>query len=273
MEGNNPDMDQQQQTYGGNVSAGTEEIEIDLLDLFSYYLSRFPLFIAAILIGAIIAGAYTVRFIPKKYTAVSRMYMVSASSSSVVDLSDLNIGTSLSNDYVELMKSRPVITGVIDQLGLDYTYDQLLKMVSISVVSSTRIVRISVTSTDPVEAMEIANEMARISKTRLPAVMEAPTPSIVEEAVLPEKKSSPSLSRNVLLGALFCMFAVAGILTILYLMDDTIKSPEDVEREFGFMPMTVIPEGIIEGLAKSGDTEKRSRTRKKKKRKKKGAGK
>ena len=65
MEGNNPDMDQQQQTYGRNVSAGTEEIEIDLLDLFSYYLSRFPLFIAAILIGAIIAGAYTVRFIPK----------------------------------------------------------------------------------------------------------------------------------------------------------------------------------------------------------------
>lgn len=267
------DQQQQQQTYGRTVSASTEEMEIDLFDLFGYYLSRLPLFIAAVLIGAVIAGAYTVRFIPRRYTAVSRMYMVSASSSSVVDLSDLNIGTSLSNDYVELMKSRPVITGVIDQLGLEYTYEQLVSMINISVVSSTRIVRISATSTDPQEAMEIANEMARISKARLPVVMEAPTPSIVEEAVLPERKSSPSLSKNVLIGALICMFAVAGVLTVLYLMDDTIKSSEDLEREFGLMPMTVIPEGTIGGLTKSGDTERKSRSRKKKKRKKKGAGK
>lgn len=248
----------QQQTIERPAAAANEEIEIDLLDLFSFYLSKLPILIVAILIGAILSGLYTVRFIPKRYTAVSRMYMISASSDSVVDLSDLNIGASLSNDYVELMKSRPIINGVIQSLGLEYTYDQLVQMISLSVVSNTRIIRISVTSTDPEEAMMIANQMARTAKAQLPVVMDAPSPSIAEEAVLPTVKSSPSLSRNVLMGALLCLVAVLGVLTFLYMMDDTIKTPEDLEKEFGFMPMTVIPEGNIEGMIKTADEEKRS---------------
>jgi len=248
----------QQQTIERPAAAANEEIEIDLLDLFSYYLSKLPILIVAILIGAILSGLYTVRFIPKRYTAVSRMYMISASSDSVVDLSDLNIGASLSNDYVELMKSRPVINGVIQSLGLEYTYDELIQMINLSVVSNTRIIRISVTSTDPEEAMMIANQMARTAKAQLPVVMDAPSPSIAEEAVLPTVKSSPSLSRNVLMGALLCLVAVLGVLTFLYMMTDFIKTPEDLEKEFGFMPMTVIPEGNIEGMIKTADEEKRS---------------
>ena len=255
----------QQQTIERPAAAANEEIEIDLLDLFSYYLSKLPILIVAILIGAILSGLYTVRFIPKRYTAVSRMYMISASSDSVVDLSDLNIGASLSNDYVELMKSRPVINGVIQSLGLEYTYDELVQMIDLSVVSNTRIIRISVTSTDPEEAMMIANQMARTAKAQLPVVMDAPSPSIAEEAVLPTVKSSPSLSRNVLMGALLCLVAVLGVLTFLYMMDDTIKTPEDLEKEFGFMPMTVIPEGNIEGMIKTADEEKRSLFGRKKK--------
>lgn len=255
----------QQQTIERPAAAANEEIEIDLLDLFSYYLSKLPILIVAILIGAILSGLYTVRFIPKRYTAVSRMYMISASSDSVVDLSDLNIGASLSNDYVELMKSRPVINGVIQSLGLEYTYDELVQMIGLSVVSNTRIIRISVTSTDPEEAMMIANQMARTAKAQLPVVMDAPSPSIAEEAVLPTVKSSPSLSRNVLMGALLCLVAVLGVLTYLYMMDDTIKTPEDLEKEFGFMPMTVIPEGNIEGMIKNDDEEKRSLFGRKKK--------
>ena len=88
-----------QQTSLRKIEAGREEIqEIDLLDLFGYYLSKFPLLIAAIIIGGLAAGLITHYLIPDKFTAVSRMYMISASSDSVVDLSDLNIGASLSND-------------------------------------------------------------------------------------------------------------------------------------------------------------------------------
>jgi len=249
--------------------------EIDLLDLFAYYMSRLPLLIAAVLIGALCAGLFTHYFIPDRFTAVSRMYMISASSDSVINLSDLNLGTSLSNDYVELMKSRPILEEVIDSLGLEYTYEQLQNMVELGVVTGTRIVKISATSLDPYEAKDISNEIARVSKIQLPKVMDAPAPTIVEEAVLPEYKSSPSLKRNTVMGALAVLVFVLAILTVKYLLDDTIKTSEDVEKEFGIMPLTVIPEGTIKGLKKVEDTDKKSRfwyykkSKKKKKKKKK----
>ena len=256
----------EQQTVQKNTHSLDDVQEIDLIDLFGYYMSRLWLLISAVVIGAVIAGAYTFYLVPNRFTAVSRMYMISASSSSVVDLSDLNIGASLSNDYVELMKSRPIIEDVINELGLGYTYEQVLDMIRLDVVTNTRIIKISATSTDPEEAMNIANQMARIAKIRLPKIMDAPSPSIAEEAVLPTQKSSPSLSRNVMMGSMVLLFLVLAILTIQYLMDDTVQTSEDVEKEFGILPMTVIPEGTIEGLKKVSDTTRRSgRFNKKKK--------
>ncbi len=242
-----------------------QEIEIDLLDLFGYYLSKLPLLILAVVVGAVIAGTVTVTMLPNKYTATSRMYMVSASSDSVVNLSDLNLGTSISSDYVELMMSRPVLEDVIEKLNLDYTYAQLCGMVNLSVVNNTRIVKIAVTSTDPTEAMNISNQIARTARQRLPKVMEAPTPSIAEEAVLPTGKSSPSLTKNVVIGAMLALIALLAVLTLLYLMDDTIKTAEDVEKMFGVMPLSVIPEGDIAGLKKDSDSGRSSVRHRKKK--------
>ena len=226
---------------------------IDLVDLFGFYLSRLPLLIFAAVIGAIAAGLITHFLIPDKFTATSRMYMVSASSDSVVNLADLNIGTSLSSDYVELMQTRPIMEDVIDQLGLDYSYEELLGMLSLSVVNNTRIVKISVTSTDPKEAMDIANQMAKTSKVELPKVMEAPTPTIAEMAVLPTRRSSPSLTKNVMLGSVSLLILTLVPLTVVYRMDDTVKTSEDLEKAFGIMPLSVIPEGRIEGLKKTHD--------------------
>ena len=240
MEENKPDNPQR-----GKVRQDRREA-LDLMDLFGFYMSRLPLLIAAVLIGALAAGLYTQFLVPDKYTATSRMYMVSASSDSVVNLSDLNIGTSLSSDYVELMQTRPIIEGVIEELDLDYTYETLLRMVNLSVVPNTRIVKISATSSDPREAMKVANQMAVTSQVELPKVMEAPTPTIAEMAVLPTRRSSPSLSTNVMMGSAGLLAATLVALTICYRMDDTIKTSEELERSFGFIPLSVIPECKIE---------------------------
>ena len=240
-----------------NITARTpgqeRHTQIDLIDLLGFYMSMLPLLIIVVLLGALASGLITQFFIPDRFTATSRMYMVSASSDSVVSLADLNIGTSLSNDYVELMKTRPVMEDVIDKLGLQYSYEQLVCKIKLSVVPNTRIVRISVTSTDPWEAMDIANQVARTAKIQLPKAMEAPSPTIVEMAVLPTTRSAPSLAKNVAVGALLPLSLVLAVLTVIYRMDDTIKTSEDLEKVFGVMPLSVIPEGRIEGLSRGRD--------------------
>ena len=85
---------------------GSEEIELDLLELLGYFYGRLIWIILGFLTGAVIAGLVTFYLITPKYTATAKMYMVSSGSQSVVDLTDLNIGQSLSSDYVELRSSR-----------------------------------------------------------------------------------------------------------------------------------------------------------------------
>ena len=98
------------------------EMEIDLLELLAYYRGRLIWIVLGFLAGALAAGLITFYLITPQYTATSKMYMVSSSSQSVVDLTDLNIGQSLSKDYVELLKTRPIIESVIEEQGLDYNY-------------------------------------------------------------------------------------------------------------------------------------------------------
>ena len=95
-----------------NIQTDEGEIEIDLLDLFSYYRRKIIWIAGAFIIGALIAGLFTQFVITPRYTATSTMYMVSSSSGSAVDLSDLTIGQSLSSDYVELVKTRPIVEDV-----------------------------------------------------------------------------------------------------------------------------------------------------------------
>ena len=236
-----------------------EEMEIDLLELFGHFMDKIWWIILGFLAGALIAGLITHFAITPKYTATAKMYMVSSSSQSVVDLTDLNIGQSISGDYVELLKTRPIVEGVIQEQGLEYSYGQLVSMMSLSVVNNTRIIKIDVTSTDPKEAMNIANALAEKGVSELPKLMETPAPHVAEYAIVPVNKSSPSLTKNTMIGALLGLLLMLAIFTIQFLMDDTFKTAEEIEREFGVMPLTVIPEGKIEGLASTNEKARRRR--------------
>lgn len=246
-------MNQNQNTDIEIRDKNNEEMEIDLIELFGFFITKIWWIIGAFLVGALLAGLITQFAITPKYTATAKMYMVSSSSQSVVDLTDLNIGQTISSDYVELLKTRPIVEGVIEEQNLPYTYNEMLNMISLSIVNNTRIIKIDVTSTDKKEAMRIANSLADKGVSELPKLMETPEPHIAEYAIVPVNKSAPSLTKNTMIGALLAMLIMLGIFTVQFLMDDTFRYAEDIEREFGVMPLTVIPEGKIEGFESSED--------------------
>lgn len=246
-----------------------DEMEIDLLEVFYYLKARAIWLFVAFMAGAVLVGGFTAFFIAPKYEATSKVYMVSASSESVINLNDLNLGTSLSQDYVELMKIRPVFEDVIEDLDLDYDYDTLLGMTAIDTVGDTRLMSITVTDTDPKEARDIANALAKQAVTYVPKVMAVQKPRIAEKAITPEHKSSPSLSKNTLLGGLVAFVILAAVFVVQLLMDDTFKSAEDVEKMLGVMPLTVIPEGNLETIDDKAEEDIRKQKRKERKKREK----
>ena len=126
-----------------------------------------------------------------------------------------------------------------------YTYEQLNGMIDISTVEDTRILKISATSIKPEEAKTIANALAEKAVTEIPKLMGTSSPNIAERAITPKGKSSPSLKKNVMMGAFGGMVVVLAIFTFLFITDDTIKTEEDVEKYLGIIPLTVIPDGNV----------------------------
>lgn len=218
------------------------EQEIDLIDLGYALIEKWHYILFAFLLGAVLLNAYAYFCVKPTYQSTSKLYVVSASSDSVVDLSDLNLGTSLTSDYEELMLSYPVLDQVINKLGLDMDSDELAEMIVLENPSDTRVLAITVTSTDPEEAKNIANTLADIAVEYLPETMSTYAPNIAQEARLADEKAGPSYTKYTLIGALIGAIIYCLIVIVQYLLDDTIHTASDMEKYFGIVPLASIPE-------------------------------
>jgi capsular polysaccharide biosynthesis protein len=178
------------------------------------------------------------------YKATAKMY-INSSSKSVVDISDLQISTQLKGDYKVLLTSRELLEQVIGDLHLDYEAKQLESMITIGNPPDTRIITVTVTNPDPEEAADIANTLVNRSKTWLPEIMKSEEPRIFDSALVPIRKSSPSYTKNTLIGGFLGAALYCAYLIIKHLMNDTIITPDDAQKYLGMQPLAVIPEGDL----------------------------
>ena len=171
-----------------------DEMEIDLLDLAYMLLDHWHYLLVCLLAGALVFNIYAFFGIAPTYQSTSKLYVVSASDDSVVNLSDLNLGTSLTADYEELMLSYPVLNRVIDKLKLDMDYEELRGLYTLNNPTDTRVLQITATTTDTQLSMDMAEAMAEVSVSYLPETMSTLAPNIAQHAKLPEYKAGPSYS-------------------------------------------------------------------------------
>ncbi len=225
-----------------------EDDVIDLVELWYLFLSKLKFIVLFAVLGGLVVGVYTHFLITPMYKASSKLYMVSASSNSVINLSDLQLGSSMASDYKELILTRPMLESAIENLGLkDTSASKVKNMLSVANVSGTRILTVTATTPDPKLSMDLANEIAELAVNWLPEIMETSAPNIAEDAILPTVPSSPNLAKNALIGAVVAAVAYFAICLILYYVDDTIHTSEDFERCFGIVPLATVPEDQQQG--------------------------
>lgn len=219
----------------------TDEIEIDLLELIQVLFSRIWLILSAGLFLALVCFAVSKFLMTPTYQSTTKIYILNKTESSTVTYSDVQMGTQLTKDYAELISSRYVLEEVIQELGMDTDYKGLLEQVSVTTPSDTRIVAITVEDTDPVQAMHIANCIREVASDHIQNVMDIEAVNVVETANMPTEKSGPSCMKWTLIGGVIGCFILCAIVLAQYLLDDTIKSSEDVEKYLGLSTLALIP--------------------------------
>lgn len=218
-----------------------DDDEIDLLELFYALRHRWWAILLALVIGAGAAGVYTKKLIAPHYQSTSMVYVLSKETT-LASLADLQIGSQLTKDYSVIIKSRPVLQEVIDKQNLDLTTDELGEMITIDNPKDTRILSITVEDIEPMRAKAIVDEVTKSASNYIGDIMEMVPPKVIEDGVVAVKPSSPSVKKNAAVGGLGLAVLVGGLICLKTVLDDTIKSEEDIEKYLGLSVLAVIPD-------------------------------
>ena len=217
-------------------------IEIDIQDLFFACLQRIWMIIVTTGVGVVAAALITTLAITPKYDSSSMIYIMNQGTNlSSLSLADLQVGSALTNDYMVLVKSRPVLNKVISNLKLDMSYEELSNSITMNNPDNTRILTITVKSTDPYMAKTIVDEVTNVAVKRTAEIMDTTKPSIVEEGTVDTKQISPSLKKNIIIGGLLGFLLAIAMITVSFLLNDSVRSSEDVEKYLGLNTLGVIP--------------------------------
>lgn len=232
-----------------------DEIEIDLREIFHVLKKRFLVILLTAMIFAAGSGVYNFLIAEPVYESTSQLYILTQSTS-ITSLADIQMGSSLALDYVELIKSRPVVEEVIDKLDLDLEYEELLEKLTVTNTADTRILKITIQDTDRAMTTQAANEFSTVAKKQISKIMKTDEPSVVEVAHLPDEPIKPEKTKNVAIGFLLGAFLSALVVIVMYILNDSIKTQEEIERYLGLNTLASIP-------LESKKKEKRRKSKKK----------
>ena len=241
-----------------------DEIEIDLGEIFGLILHWIWLILLVAFICGAIGFAFSKYVLPEQFKSTTRVYILNQNdSSNAMSQSEMQAGAQLTKDYGQLITSRTVLEQVIEDLSLtdSYTYEQFKEKIAVSTPTDTRLIDITVTDTDPKTAQNIANDVRIVASEHIQNVMQIDAVNVVDEANLPTKKAAPSNGRNALIAAMLGALFVSAIVIIRFLMDDTIKTSDDVEKYLGLSTLALIPLDENVGTGGTGRKLKSKRTR------------
>ncbi len=222
------------------VQTAEADATIDLVEMFYRLLGSWKLILCLALVCAIAAGVYTMYFVTPMYRATSVIYVLNRSDSAI-NMSDLQIGSALTSDYVKLFSMWEIHEQVIERLNLPYSYGTARSMLSVTNSSNTRMLDLTVTSPSAKEAADMANAYAEVAADYIADRMVTDRPTVISTALVPANPVSPSKTRNIMMGFLLGGVAAAGFVVLRMLMDDKYKTAEDIRKYTGLITLAVIP--------------------------------
>lgn len=158
-----------------------------------------------------------------------------------LQLSDINLNRNLVNTYNIIAKSDRVLERVIQDIDLDMSLSTLRPKVSVSSEGNTEIIRFTIEDHNPEQARDIANSLSMVFQREVKEFLRMDNVQIIDVAKLPRSPVRPRPMLNILIAAFTGLMAGLGIVFLIEYLDNTIKTPEDVQRYLDLPILGAIP--------------------------------
>ena len=217
------------------------EQEIELREILAIISKRYKAIVLLFILAVSIALGASLYLVDSIYQSSTTLMVGKPADGSQVVYQDVQLSRQLVKTYEEIAKSSVVAQAVIQDLNLDMTVSQLQAMVTVRQVADTEIISISVSDNSPDRAAFLANGVANTFIDKVSVIMNVDNVSIIDEAVPAISAISPRPKLNAAIaGVLAIMLGVFIAFGIEY-MDNTVKTPKDVEQAFQLPLLGIIP--------------------------------
>lgn len=218
--------------------------ELDIREILSYFWEKIFYFFIIILVVLTVGCVYSIFIQKPLYTSKTSIVLTGftiTNGDSTITQTDLNINSKLVSTYQEIVKSRRVLSQVIDRLELDYTTEELAKQISVYSVSDTEIIEIAVTNEKSNEAYLIANEVATAFSSEVKELYNLSNVSVLDSAEIESLPSNMNLVKQIAIYLAVGIVLACLILFVTFYFDTTIKSAQDIEKRYGMPILGTVP--------------------------------
>lgn len=219
--------------------------EIDLKELLSLFWSKKTQIILIVLIFMLIGVIYTVGFVTPKYTSSTTLLLAtsenSTDKSSTITTTDVTLNSKLVSTYSDLVQSKSVLRQVISNLGINISEEELKNNITVTQEKDTEIIKISVTNANANTAEKVANEVAKVFTKKIQEIYKINNVHIVDAAEVETTPSNVNHPKDVMIFTFIGIVVAAGYVLIMNMLDTTVKTAEEVEKELKIPVLATIP--------------------------------
>ena len=224
-----------------------DEILISPKMIFEVLRKNLVFIIITVLVFSLGSFFVTNFLVTKHYTSTISLYVetvdVQADSpnSAVYSLNMQNYALKLVNTYIRMLDTNTFYTKLADELGDKYTPAQLSRMISFKSDETTEVFDVRVVSESPTESKIIADTIAEVAPDTISNLKSNAKLKVCDEAQLPTKPSSPSVSRNVIIAFAIGLFLSIVISFVRYFLDKKIKYDDEMTTILDIPVLAAIP--------------------------------
>ena len=222
--------------------------EIDLKELFDIFWNKKILILSVVVIFAVIGAVYSFAFKTPMYSSSTTLVLAmsetttSSEETNSITTTDMTLNSSLVSTYSKIVESNDVLREVISNLGIDESEETLRNNIDVSAVDDTEIIEITVSHENAVYAAKIANEIANVFSEKVNEIYNINNVYILDEAEIENSPSNVNHLKDMIIFALVGLILAMLYVFVLNLLDDTVKSPEEIEKEYGLYVLVSIPD-------------------------------
>lgn len=213
--------------------------EINLKDLFNYFIKKYLIIVITLL--TILIGGTIYSTLIKKPMYKSNVNIVLATENTDYNQNELTFNQKLVGTYSKIITSKKVLNQVIQNLNLKYSYEDLKDLIKVTSESNTEFIVITVESKNNKEACNIANAIVPVFSEEIKKIYNISNVSLLDEATVAENPYNKNIIKEEVIYTAIGLVLGSGIVFMMFYFDTTIKSKEEIENKYNISVIGTIP--------------------------------